>query len=245
MNNEEPMPPTGPVQGSRTDALIAEGVRARNAAKARYPTDRPARIDWPLDLYGQTAFKYDSNTMQSTAELLDRMHKSAESMSATFNEVPADQRAAWHAKAKPLADSAINSATKALANLDTAVAQCEASLAAHLKPKPEMVQYGHEIRTVVRTAKVPLTELFMADFAVVSAVLAAPSLVSGMTPEQHSQLREHAARTFTPGELAKLTATQAHRKKVARALEFYSTEVEKLLKRTDPKRTNAALAGLV
>lgn len=105
---------------------------------------------------------------------------------------------------------------------------------------------GGEIRSIIRTAKNPFAEAGAAirdgDLEVAAAVLAASPRVSGLTAEQHAQLRLQAQIQFAPDTRKLLDDTERAIMRVERARDFLTDYTRK--KKIEWQPSSAAVAKL-
>lgn len=181
---------------------------------------------------------------QVTQTALDSIARGFLELAETYNAVPYADRGKWHDKAAPAATRQIKFMNEQITRVDASLELCEQALANALKPPPAHAPFGPEIRAVVKRDKIPVTELIRADFATVSAVLAAPPIVTGLSQQDYNLLREQAAAIFCPAQTANLKATKAHKNRLVRAVDAYASRIHPMLKRTDPKLVNDLLARI-
>lgn len=237
------VPPTAPTVGTAMDQAIARRVAQAKASRPRVIQNDVADASWPIDL-DPKALTAEAPTLSTTQQYLETLGKSAVAMAETFNVVTPAERPLWHTKAMQASKTVVSSASSQLGKLESAITTAEAAVSASLKPKPEHVQFGAELRNIVRTDKMALSALAIADFETVSAVLAAPARASGLTEADHKALRAMAAKRFAPEQLQRVEAIQQHHGKLKRALELYTERVGTLLRKASPQTLNDTLAKI-
>lgn len=225
------------------DAAIARKVAADRARRPIVQPGDRVEVLWPADYY-PVAVREEGPMQQVTQTALDSIARGFLELAETYNAVPYADRGKWHDKAAPAATRQIKFMNEQITRVDASLELCEQALANALKPPPAHAPFGPEIRAVVKRDKIPVTELIRADFATVSAVLAAPPIVTGLSQQDYNLLREQAAAIFCPAQTANLKATKAHKNRLVRAVDAYASRIHPMLKRTDPKLVNDLLARI-
>jgi hypothetical protein len=114
----------------------------------------------------------------------------------------------------------------ALKNLDNEIATLDAAIESAVKPKSQDIPLGPEIRAHFKAKPLPISEMLEmlrnGHGSAVSAVLAAPYFLSGMSIEQHAKLRDLAEQQFAGPQYEQRAHARKARDKVEVAMKRFT-----------------------